>query len=78
MVREIWQLVTLHWPTLQVLASPKMASQNKNELRSQKGERGYGISLQHGPIAPRIASTPCTSFEICPVKDHCPMEFSDS
>ena len=28
-VREIWQVVTLYWPTLQVSASPEMASQNQ-------------------------------------------------
>ena len=77
-VREIWQLATLYWPTLQVSASPKMALQNQNGVRSPKSERGYCISLQHGSIGTRIKYIPHTSFEKCPIKDHCPMAFSDS
>ena len=77
-MREIFQLATLYLPTLQVLASPEMALQNQNRVRSPKSERGYYRSLQHGPIAPRIVSIPHTSSEIGPVIDHFPMEFSDS
>ena len=77
MVWEIWQLATLYWPTLQVLASPEMASQNQNGVRSLKSERGYCRSLQHGPIGTRITSIPHTSSKICPVTDRCPMAFRD-
>ena len=68
---------TLYWPTLQVLASPEMTSQNKNGVRSPKSERGYCRSLQHHYIGTRIASIPHTSSKICPVKDRSPMAFSD-
>ena len=78
MMREIQQLATLYWPTLQVLASPNIGSQNQNRIRSSKRERGYCRSPQHGPIALRITFIPFMIFEICPVKDHYPMAFSDS
>ena len=76
-MRDIWQLATLYWPTLEVSASPKMASQNQNGVRSPKSERGYCSSLQHGPIGPRIASILHTISEIRPVKDCSPMAFND-
>ena len=53
-------------------------SKSKWSKISKKRERGYCRSLQHGPIAPRITSIPCTSSKICPIKDHYPMAFSDS
>ena len=78
MVREIWQLATLYWPTLQVLASPEMASQNQKGVWSPKSERFYCRCLQHGPIGIGITSIPHMSSEIFPIKDHFPMAFSDS
>ena len=76
-MREIWQLATLYWPTLQVSTSPEMTLQNKNGIRSPKSERGYYRSSQDGPIGTRIVSIPHTSSDICPVKDCSPMAFSD-
>ena len=46
-----------------------------NGIRSPKSETGYCRSLKHGPIGPRIASTPHMSSKIFPIKDFCPMEF---
>ena len=60
-----------------VSASPEMASQNQNGVRYPKRERGYCRSPQHGPIGTIITSIPCMSSEICPIKDHFPMAFSD-
>ena len=68
---------TLYWPTLQVSTSPKMASKNKNRVRSPKIERGYCRYPQHGPMGTGITSIPHMSSEICPIKDHNPMAFSD-
>ena len=55
-----------------------MASQNQNGIRYPKRERVYFRSPKHSLIAPRIASIPCMSSKICPIKNHCPMTFSDS
>ena len=49
----------------------------ENGVRSPKSKRVYYRSLQHGPIGTRITSIPHTSSEICPIKDCCPMAFSD-
>ena len=42
-----------------------------------KSERGYCSCQQYDTVTPKIASIPCMSSEICPIKDRYPMAFSN-